>query len=482
MVSYWSSYKPTLQSMMLDSEAERLTIEEREEILSYLPHFVNKKVLELGAGIGRYTGYLAGKAESVTAVDFIQEFVNKNAEINGHFGNIEFVQSDVTQLILPSQSYDVIFTNWLLMYLDDDEVVTLVSKMLDWLKDDGYLFVRESCFHPSGAGVNRPSVNPTFYRSPTSYIQMLQTKVEENQKKSCFQLIKANSLRTYVKYKNNPNQLCFLLHKTDLSELAEGTCLNFQAFLDENQYTRQNILRYERIFGLTYVSTGGKTTTREFCNKLDLTDGESVLDVGCGIGGSAFYMAKTYNVHVHAVDLSSNMISIALEKQLKELTTNKVYFEISDITKQNYPAESFDVIYSRDTILHIENKEILFSNFMKWLKPGGRLLVSDYCQGSRDNSREFRDYVTNRRYFLSTIEEYGQLLNTVGFSNVRCEDHTSQFVNILREELAEFSRDETFLKEFSQVDFDAIVDGWNAKIRHCLGGDQKWGLFTASKC
>jgi phosphoethanolamine N-methyltransferase len=36
---------------------------------------------------------------------------------------------------------------------------------------------------------------------------------------------------------------------------------SFQAFLDENQYSRKSILRYEKIFGPTYISTGGQETT-----------------------------------------------------------------------------------------------------------------------------------------------------------------------------------------------------------------------------
>ena len=48
--------------------------------------------------------------------------------------------------------------------------------------------------------------------------------------------------------------------------------------------------RYEKIFGEDFVSTGGITTTSEFVAKLNLKKGDYVLDVGCGIGGSAFLM------------------------------------------------------------------------------------------------------------------------------------------------------------------------------------------------
>ena len=128
---------------------------------------------------------------------------------------------------------------------------------------------------------------------------------------------------------------------------------------------------------------------QEFCKKLDLTPGQKVLDVGCGIGGSAFHMAREYGVEVRGVDLSTNMITLALENQAKQedevkkkvikiinlfissnrhltiiiIIVDQVCFEITDITKAIYPDESFDVIYSRDTLLHIGDKETLFANF-----------------------------------------------------------------------------------------------------------------------
>ena len=85
----------------------------------------------------------------------------------------------------------------------------------------------------------------------------------------------------------------------------------FQKFLDSNQYSLNSILRYEKIFGTTYVSTGGQETTTKFCKRLGLSADQRVLDVGCGIGGSAFHMARTFGATVYGVDLSTNMIQIA---------------------------------------------------------------------------------------------------------------------------------------------------------------------------
>lgn len=97
--------------------------------------------------------------------------------------------------------------------------------------------------------------------------------------------------------------------------------------------------------------------------KLDLKPGQRVLDVGCGIGGGDFYMAENFDVEVVGIDLSVNMISLALERAIGLKCS--VEFEVADCTKKTYPDNSFDVIYSRDTILHIQVRQSLFIYFMQ---------------------------------------------------------------------------------------------------------------------
>ena len=65
------------------------------------------------------------------------------------------------------------------------------------------------------------------------------------------------------------------------------------------------------VFGEGYVSTGGEVTTREFVPKLRITPGDSVLDIGCGIGGGDFLMAREYGAHVLGIDLSRSMLTCA---------------------------------------------------------------------------------------------------------------------------------------------------------------------------
>ncbi|EYU24136.1 hypothetical protein ABFS82_04G132100 [Erythranthe guttata] len=477
--NYWveHSVNLTLEDMMLDSKASDLDKEERPEVLAMLPPYEGKSILELGAGIGRFTGELAKKAGHVTALDFIESVIKKNEAINKHHKNVEFMCADVTSpdLNFPEGSLDMIFSNWLLMYLSDAEVEKLAQRMVKWLKVGGYIFFRESCFHQSGD--HKRKSNPTHYREPSFYTKVFKECHSNDSSGSSFELalIGWKCVGAYVRNKKNQNQICWVWQKVT-SDDDRG----FQKFLDTVQYKRSGILRYERVFGEGYVSTGGLDTTREFVDKLELEAGQKVLDVGCGIGGGDFYMAEKYDVHVVGIDLSINMISFALERAIGLKCA--VEFEVADCTKKDYPDGTFDVIYSRDTILHIQDKPALFRSFYKWLKPGGKVLISDYCKNAGASSADFTEYIKQRGYDLHDVEAYGQMLRDAGFDDVIAEDRTNQFMTVLEKELNAVEKDkETFIRDFSQEDYDDIVGGWKSKLVRTSSGEQRWGLFIAKK-
>ncbi|KAG5522519.1 hypothetical protein RHGRI_034622 [Rhododendron griersonianum] len=365
-------------------------------VLSLLPPFEGKSVLELGAGIGRFTGELAKKADQVLALDFIDSAIKK--------------------------------------------VESLVERMVKWLK------VFKECHLRDGSG-------NSFELS----------------------LVGCKCIGAYVRNKKNQNQICWIWQKVRTEDDRV-----FQKFLDNVQYKFNGILRYERVFGQGFVSTGGMETTKEFVAKLDLKPGQKVLDVGCGIGGGDFYMAESFDVHVVGIDLSINMVSFALERAIG--LNCSVEFEVADCTKKTYPDNSFDVIYSRDTILHIQDKPALFKSFYKWLKPGGKVLISDYCKSAEPPSLEFAAYIKQRGYDLHSVEAYGQMLRDAGFDEVVAKDRTDQFMKVLQMELNAVEKDKKeFIEDFSEEDYNEIVGGWNAKLIRSSSGEQRWGLFIAKK-
>jgi cyclopropane fatty-acyl-phospholipid synthase-like methyltransferase len=248
-----------------------------------------------------------------------------------------------------------------------------------------------------------------------------------------------------------------------------------QEFLDSKQYTELSILRYEAIFGHNYISPGGETVADEFINTLDLRQGMSVLDIGCGLGGPAFRMASKSGVHVHGIDLSSNMIRIAKTRLKEEELNNLVTFSQANCLELQ-TVEEYNVIHSRDVFLHISDKIRLFEVIRRILVSGGQLGFSDYCHGATKPGPEFKGYLRERNYSLLNVEDYTTLLKKAGFTNIIGKDKTLLFIKILENELNNLE-----MAPLNKKDKSSMRKSWKEKLKRAQSREQGWAWFTASK-
>ena len=252
---------------------------------------------------------------------------------------------------------------------------------------------------------------------------------------------------------------------------------------NNGQYTRTGILRYEKIFGNGYISTGGPETTDYLVAKLGeaLKPGVRVLDVGSGIGGAAFHLAKNFGAHVTGIDLAPEMVNIGLERAREAQAPDSVSFLIGDILKTEFP-RPFDVVWSRDALMHIHDKAALFKRLHDLLAPGGTLVVTDYARGTGPGSPEFQAYVRSTGYHLVDPASYGKLLEAAGFVDVDVEDATGKFIDIMKREAARLaSNPEDFVGTFSEADLKYLIERWAMKDGFCHAGDMKWGIYKARR-
>lgn len=264
---------------------------------------------------------------------------------------------------------------------------------------------------------------------------------------------------------------------------AQSASTTPRSYDNNGQYSRAGILRYEKIFGEGYVSTGGPETTAYLCSKLGaaLRPGARVLDVGSGIGGAAFHLARAYGAKVTGIDLAAEMDAIARERVAQLGLSDSVHFLLGDVLETDFP-EPFDVIWSRDAFMHIPDKPKLFARLFSLMAPGGRLAITDYARGKTPGSPEFEDYIQKTGYSVIEPPQYGKLLEAAGFTDVKVDDATAKFVEILRAEEGRLVKDRAdFLAAFSEADLDYLVARWNMKIGFCRAGDMKWGIYVADR-
>lgn len=201
---------PDYRSMLADQATDAAEIEaiDRREVFAILPDFRGRSVLELGAGIGRFTQHFVGLAGRVLAVDPVAAFIEENRHNNGGDDRAEFLCADITELQLPACSFDLVFTNWLLMCLEDAAVPLMLDRIRGWLRPGGHLFVRESCHNdsidPRAKGSSGREAAPATirYRRAATYRELFAER---------FAVIRHGSVAAYVRYYQSRNQLYWLL-------------------------------------------------------------------------------------------------------------------------------------------------------------------------------------------------------------------------------------------------------------------------------
>ena len=147
---------------------------------------------------------------------------------------------------------------------------------------------------------------------------------------------------------------------------------------EEIHYDITHISFLEKLWGDGYMSPGGKKEINRLLNGLDLTE-KKILDVGCGAGGITVSLVKDYGAkEVIGVDVEEDVVNSAIRRVVKNRLKDNI--EILLIGKSNLPFEDncFDIVFSKDSFVHIPDKEKIFSQVFKVLKPGGFFVFSDW--------------------------------------------------------------------------------------------------------
>ncbi len=103
-----------------------------------------------------------------------------------------------------------------------------------------------------------------------------------------------------------------------------------------------------------------------------------VLDAGCGIGGSAIFMAKTFGCEVVGITLSAKQVASAQRNSEAHGVTHLTSFQVADYSTTGFPDNYFDVTWVLESMIHAQDKQAFTNEMYRILKPGGRLVIGDY--------------------------------------------------------------------------------------------------------
>lgn len=145
-------------------------------------------------------------------------------------------------------------------------------------------------------------------------------------------------------------------------------------------------------FGFT-KHMGGLNATKELIELCHIDQDKYVLEVGCGVGRTACYIAKSYGCRVMGVDISESMVDRANERAKRLGVQDRVEFRLADA--QNLPFEDalFDAIFGESITAFPEDRQRAASEYVRVTKPGGYVGLNE-CTWIKTPPPELAEYLS----------------------------------------------------------------------------------------
>jgi len=125
----------------------------------------------------------------------------------------------------------------------------------------------------------------------------------------------------------------------------------------------------------------GREATLQLAQRAALRPGLRVLDVGCGLGGSARHLAAEHGCHVTGVDLTREYIDAARELAERVGLQEQVSFHACSALSLPFPPDAFDLVWTEHAQMNIADKPRFYGEIVRVLSPNDRLVFHDIFQG-----------------------------------------------------------------------------------------------------
>jgi tocopherol O-methyltransferase len=175
---------------------------------------------------------------------------------------------------------------------------------------------------------------------------------------------------------------------------------------------------------------------------------QTILDVGCGIGGSTLYLAQKYAAKAVGITLSPVQAQRAGERAaekgiavhpwqtFEQVAAPAVQFQVSDALATPFPDNSFDFIWSMESGEHMPDKQAFLQECYRLLKPDGTFLMATWCHRETNtlagpltaSERQHLDWLYELYHlpYVISLADYSAIASNIGFTHLQSADWSQQ--------------------------------------------------------
>lgn len=204
-------------------------------------------------------------------------------------------------------------------------------------------------------------------------------------------------------------------------------------------YGETMLTMLQAIWGRGFLSPGGAEEIGRLIGDADLT-GASVLDIGSGAGGAAMTLIRQHGAgYVTGMDVEDTVITHARALIAKEGLMGQIGFVKAAPGPLPFGPQSFDVVFSKDSLVHIPDKGPLMAEVFRVLKPGGRFIASDWLIGHDGApSPAMATYIAaeNLDFGMTSPAGFAKAMADAGFMAISTTSRNAWYCQVAISELA----------------------------------------------
>jgi SAM-dependent methyltransferase len=188
-------------------------------------------------------------------------------------------------------------------------------------------------------------------------------------------------------------------------------------------------LTLEDLAPVDHFHSRGFPATVELADCLPIKAGQRILDIGCGLGGPARYMADRFQCNVSGLDITESFVQAANKLTALVRMQDKVQIELGDGQHLPYPDAMFDGAYTQHVTMSVANRPRYFAEAYRVLKPGAFFALTEHGLGPKGQPYHPVPWSEDGTgAYLVSPSETRTLLENSGFKDVVIEDTGAQYV------------------------------------------------------